>query len=99
MKYRDYVGHVVYDDEDKIFHGEVLGLNDVITFQGESVQELEQAFRDSVDDYLEFCEKRGESPEKPYSGRFNLRLSPEIHAKVAIEAKGKRRASILLLCI
>ncbi|MFT4551572.1 MAG: putative HicB family RNase H-like nuclease [Chlamydiales bacterium] len=55
MKYKGYAGHAVYDDEAKIFHGDVVGLNDVITFQGESVQELEQAFKDSINDYLNFC--------------------------------------------
>lgn len=87
MKYKGYVGHVVYDDEAKVFHGEVIGLNDVITFQGESVHELEESFKESVDDYLEFCKSRGEQPEKPYSGRFNLRLAPEMHAQIAIEAR------------
>lgn len=87
MKYKDYIGHVEYDDEGKIFHGEVVGLRDIITFQGKSVEELEQAFRDSVDDYLNWCKKRGEKPEKTFSGTFNLRISPELHAKLAFQAK------------
>lgn len=57
-----------------MFHGEVIDLRDVITFQGTSVEELERAFQDSVDDYLEFCEERGEEPDKPFSGRLMLRL-------------------------
>ena len=57
MKYKGYIGQVVYDENAKIFHGDVIGLKDVITFQGESVGELEQAFKDSVDDYLEFCKQ------------------------------------------
>lgn len=52
MKYKGYIGHFEYDDEAKLFHGEVLGLKDVITFQGCSVEELEEAFKESVDDYL-----------------------------------------------
>jgi len=67
MKYKNYEAFVTYDEDARIFHGEVLHLRDVITFQGESVNELEQAFHDSVDDYLEFCKERGEKPEKPYS--------------------------------
>ncbi len=59
MKYRDYIGHVEYDDEAKIFHGEVVGLKDIITFQGKSVKELEQAFHDSVNDYLAWCKEKG----------------------------------------
>ncbi|HEY5259961.1 MAG TPA: type II toxin-antitoxin system HicB family antitoxin [Rhabdochlamydiaceae bacterium] len=63
MKYNGYIGHVEYDDEAKIFHGKVVGIKDVITFQGKSVKELDQAFEDSVNDYLDFCKKRGEKPD------------------------------------
>jgi predicted HicB family RNase H-like nuclease len=87
MKYKDYIGHVEYDDEAKIFHGEVVGLRDIITFQGKSVEELEQSFRDSIDDYLKWCKERGEKPEKTFSGTFNLRIPPELHAKLAFQAK------------
>ena len=87
MKYKGYMGHVEYDDEAKIFHGEVVGLNDMITFQGRSVDALEQAFKDSVDDYLNWCKERGEKPEKTFSGTFNLRIPPELHAKLAFQAK------------
>ena len=87
MKYKGYHGQVTYDEEAKIFHGEVVGLKDVITFQGTSVDELEQAFKDSVDDYLDFCQELGRAPEKPFSGKLVLRLSPEIHEKAALQAK------------
>ena len=87
MKYKGYIGHVEYDDEAKIFHGEVVGLRDIITFQGKSVDELDQAFKDSVDDYLTWCKERGEKPEKTFSGTFNLRIPPELHAKLVFQAK------------
>lgn len=87
MKYKGYIGHVEYDDEAKIFHGEVVGLRDIITFQGTSVDELEQAFKSSVDDYLSWCKERGEPPEKTFSGTFNLRIPPELHAKLAFQAR------------
>ena len=87
MKYKGYIGHVEYDDTNKIFHGEVVGLKDVNTFQGSSVDELEQSFKDSVDDYLAWCKKRKEKPEKTFSGTFNLRISPELHAKLALQAQ------------
>jgi predicted HicB family RNase H-like nuclease len=87
MKYKGYIGHVEYDDEAKIFHGEVVGLRDIITFQGKSVEELEQAFHDSVNDYLNWCKERGEKPEKTFSGIFNLRIPPELHAKLVLHAK------------
>lgn len=87
MKYKGYIGHVEYDDEAKIFHGEVVGLKDIITFQGSSVEELEQAFKDSVEDYLAWCKKRREKPEKTFSGTFNLRIPPDLHARLALQAK------------
>jgi predicted HicB family RNase H-like nuclease len=91
MKHKGYIGHAVFDDEANIFHGEVMGLRDVVTFQGTSVDELRQAFIDSVEDYIAFCAKKGREPEKPFSGRFNLRLSAEEHEMCAIKAaeKGK----------
>jgi len=87
MRYKGYIGHVEYNDEAKIFHGEVVGLKDVITFQGKSVEELEIAFHDSIEDYLAWCNERGEKPEKTFSGTFNLRIPPELHAKLSIQAK------------
>lgn len=87
MKYKGYEAIVEFDDEAEIFHGEVINLRDVITFQGDSVKELKQAFHDSVDDYLEFCQERGEEPEKPFSGKLMLRINPELHKIIAIKAK------------
>jgi len=86
LTYKGYTGHVEYDDEAGIFHGEVLDTRDVITFQGMTVDEIEDAFRASVDDYLEFCQERGEEPDKPFSGKLVLRMSPELHHKVFIKA-------------
>ena len=65
MQYKGYSGHVELDQEAGILHGEVLKTRDVITFQGQRVEELEQAFRDSIDDYLELCSARGEEPDRP----------------------------------
>ena len=87
LKYKGYTGYVEFDDEARIFHGEVLDLRDVITFQGKSVEEIESGFRDSVDDYLEFCKQRGEEPDKPFSGRLMLRLPPHLHRKAYVTAR------------
>ena len=87
FEYKDYVGHVTFDDEAEIFHGDVINTRDVITFQGKSVAELKKAFKDSVNDYLDFCKERGESPERPFSGTFNLRLDPELHRQAYVAAK------------
>lgn len=87
MKYKGYLGSVWYDDEIEVFTGSVLGIKDVVTFEGRSVDEIKEAFKDSVNDYLDFCKQRGEKPDKPYSGRFNLRIRPELHAKLDVTAK------------
>jgi predicted HicB family RNase H-like nuclease len=86
LKYKGYAGHVEYDDDSGVFHGEVVDLRDVITFQGRSVDEIERAFRESIDDYLQFCEIRGEEPDKPFSGRLMLRLPPALHRKAYVSA-------------
>jgi len=89
MEYKGYFAKVEFDEEANIFHGEVINLRDVITFEGSTVDELRQAFQDSVDDYLEFCAERGEDPDKPYSGKFVVRVEPELHKNIAIEARKK----------
>src|SRR5262249_25288672 len=65
---------------------EVINMRDVVTFQGKTVEEVQQAFQDSVDDYLAFCAERGESPDKPYSGQFVTRLDPELHRQISVAA-------------
>jgi predicted HicB family RNase H-like nuclease len=87
MTYKGYYGVVQYDDEAKIFHGEVINTRTVITFQGTTVDEIETSFRDSVDDYLDWCKERNKEPEKPFSGKFVLRLSPDLHRKLNLKAK------------
>lgn len=91
MQYKGYVGRVKVDDVVGIFHGELLDTRDVITFQGESVADLKAAFEDSIDDYLDYCKERSESPDKPYSGQFVTRISPELHRQVnrAASVSGK----------
>lgn len=87
LEYKGYTGHVVYDDEARIFHGDVINMKDVVTFQGRHVDELEQAFKDSVDDYLVWCKELGRKPEKPFSGKFMLRVDPQIHRDAATAAQ------------
>ena len=86
MKHKDYIATVEYDDDSNLFHGEVANLRDVVTFQGRSVAELKKAFRESIEDYLEFCAKRGEEPERPVSGKFVVRVAAEVHSRVAAAA-------------
>ena len=84
VKYKDYYGTVEYSDEDECFHGKVLGINDLVTFEGGSVQELKTAFREMVDEYLNDCCKKHISPDKNYKGSFNVRIAPELHKKASL---------------
>ncbi|MGC1401474.1 MAG: type II toxin-antitoxin system HicB family antitoxin [Thermodesulfobacteriota bacterium] len=87
MEYKGYIGHVEFDDNAEIFHGEVINTRDVITFQGKTVKEIKKAFRDSIEDYLEYCAKLGQQPEKPFTGKFLLRIPPDLHRKIYVVAK------------
>jgi predicted HicB family RNase H-like nuclease len=87
IKYKGYTAKIEFDDQVNVFHGEVLNIRDVITFQGRTVEELRNAFHDSVEDYLDFCAHRNEPPEKPYSGRFVVRLAPSLHRAIATQAR------------
>jgi predicted HicB family RNase H-like nuclease len=87
MHYKGYEATVEFDEDAEIFHGEVLNLRDVITFQASTARDLKQAFADSVEDYLEFCRSRGEEPEKPFSGQFVVRTEPVLHKAVSLAAK------------
>lgn len=87
IEYKGYIGHIEFDDDANIFHAEVINTRDVITFQGDSVDELRTALKDSVETYLQFCAKRGKEPDKPFSGKFIVRLAPEQHRKIFIAAK------------
>jgi predicted HicB family RNase H-like nuclease len=86
MEYKGYVARVEFDESANVFHGQVINLRDVITFEGESVTELQAAFQESVDDYLEFCASRQEDPEKPFSGKFLVRIDPDVHRRAALAA-------------
>jgi predicted HicB family RNase H-like nuclease len=87
MAYKGYLAHMAFDAQGNLFHGEVINIRDVVTFQGQSIDELRQTFADSVEDYLAFCAERGEAPEQPSSGRFTVKLWPEQHRKVPLAAE------------
>ena len=93
MTYKGYEAAVEYDEDAGIFHSEVINLRDVITFQGKSVAELKKAFAGSIEDYLAFCKRRGEEPEKPFSGQFVVRTDPALHKDASTAA---RRAGVSL---
>ena len=87
MTHRGYAARIDYSDEDGCFVGHIAGINDVVGFHGESVEQLRDAFEESVEDYLETCEKLSRSPQRPYSGNLMLRIPPEVHAAIAIAAE------------
>ena len=87
MKYKGYVAHIEYDEEDRIFVGHLAGIKDIVGFHGITVNELEKAFHESVDNYIAISEETGRPAQKSYSGNLMLRVSPDIHAAVATIAK------------
>ncbi|MEY2976553.1 MAG: type II toxin-antitoxin system HicB family antitoxin [Prochlorotrichaceae cyanobacterium] len=87
LKYKDYSGLLEVDTDENILFGTVIDIDDVITFQGETIEEARQAFQDSVEEYLTFCAELGRNPEKPFSGKLQLRTNPELHRKLFLIAK------------
>jgi predicted HicB family RNase H-like nuclease len=97
-KYKGYTATVDIDIDSGVLHGRVIGLKDVVTFESKNVKGLQKAFHDSVDDYLEFCEEDGVTPEKPYSGKIILRMPENLHRKLDIisSAEGKSINKIVI---
>ena len=87
MTYKNYMASVDYDADDRIFVGHIIGIRDIVGFHGSTVHQLESAFHEAVDDYLDACKKLGQDPNKPYSGKLMLRIPPAIHAAVATSAE------------
>ena len=87
MTFKGYAARIGYDAQDRIFFGRLAGIRDIIVFHGETVDELEAAFKEAVDDYLATCAKLGEEPNKPYSDKLTLRIPPSVHAAIATAAE------------
>lgn len=83
LNYKNFIGSVSFSAEDELFHGKIEGIDDLITFEGDSVKELKSAFEEAVEDYLDLCQQLGKNPEKTYRGTFNVRVKPEIHKAAA----------------
>ncbi|MBR1853715.1 MAG: type II toxin-antitoxin system HicB family antitoxin [Lachnospiraceae bacterium] len=86
LTYKLYNGTVEYSKEDKCLFGKVVGIKSLISYEGNSIQELEEDFQKTVDEYIEECRKQGVEPEKPYKGTFNVRISPDLHRNASIYA-------------
>ena len=91
MQYKDYSAHIKYSEEDGCFVGHIAGITDIVGFHADTVAELQVAFEEAVEDYLETCEKLNKLSQKPYSGNLRLRIPPDIHVAIAkaAEASGK----------
>lgn len=86
LEYKKYIAQLDFDLEDSIIVGKVVNTKDIISFHASNLPEVQQAFRDIIDTYLEACEGEGIDPSKPYSGKFNLRITPDLHRELSVEA-------------
>jgi predicted HicB family RNase H-like nuclease len=82
LQYRDFIGSVHFSADDEVFFGKIEGINDLVTFEGTTVEEINNAFREAVDDYIDICKETGKPLQKSYKGSFNVRIAPELHKKV-----------------
>ena len=89
LNYKGFIGSVHYAAEDRVFYGKVEGVNDLITFEGSSVDELEKGFKYMVDEHIKDCSNKNIPLQKSYKGNLNIRLSPELHKKAAYNASLK----------
>lgn len=93
LEYKGYGGSVDLDQRDAILHGRLVGIRDLVTYEAPDAAGLMQAFREAVDDYLADCAADGREPDKPFKGRFNVRVDPETHRALALIA-GQRRSNL-----
>jgi predicted HicB family RNase H-like nuclease len=87
MSYKGYVGSVHYNDEDRVFHGRIEFIRALVSYEGEDVKGLREAFKEAVDDYLDLCREEGVEPEKPFKGTFNVRTGSDLHRRASLFAK------------
>ena len=86
LEYKGYYASLHFSSEDEVFYGKLLGIDDLVNFEGASVKELKKAFHEAVDDYLETCKELGKEPNKTYKGTFNVRLTTDLHKRAALFA-------------
>ena len=97
LEYKGYHGSVEYSAADRCFFGKVFGIRALVTYEGTNANSIEREFRRSVDEYLSLCEQEGVAPEKEFSGLFQVRVSPETHRGLAVqaEASGKKLNTVV----
>ena len=84
LEYKNFSGTVSYSSVDSILFGSVIGINGLVSYEGDSIESLKKDFEEAVDDYLEMCKETGIEPEKNYRGSFNVRVSPSLHKSLAV---------------
>jgi predicted HicB family RNase H-like nuclease len=89
MKYKGYFGSVHFSDDDNLFYGKLEFIRALVRYEGTDVKTLRQTFEDAVDDYLQMCHETSKEPEKPFKGSFNVRVGPNLHQRVALNALSK----------
>lgn len=97
LEYKGYTGSVVFSAEDDLLWGKLLGIPDTVAYDGKDIKTIRKNFRDAVDDYLAFCKEEGREPNVPYKGTFNVRVTPELHRRVATlaERNGKKLNTVV----
>ncbi|MBU1264319.1 MAG: type II toxin-antitoxin system HicB family antitoxin [Gammaproteobacteria bacterium] len=98
LHYKEYEGSIEPSIEDRCLHGKILFVNDLVTYEGKTIEELDAAFRESVDEYLAFCAEVGKAPEKPYKGVFNVRVRPETHKTLVTRAYHSQQSLNEFVC-
>ena len=83
LEYNGYYASLHFSSEDEVFYGKLLGIDDLVNFEGASVKELKKAFHEAVEDYLETCKELGKEPNKTYKGTFNVRITTDLHKEAA----------------
>lgn len=91
MEHKGYNGSVLYSAEDKVLHGHIIGIRDMVSYEGTDVRSLEKNFKSAVDEYLRFCRAEGKTPDTPFKGSFNVRLTPDLHKRAALYAEEHSR--------
>jgi predicted HicB family RNase H-like nuclease len=91
-----YTAKIEYDEELDLFRGEILGLNGGADFYGKNPKELRAEFKRSLQVFLEVCAEKGIEPRRHFSGKFNVRISPELHEQLAIAAQAEGKSINLL---
>jgi len=84
LQYKDYYASIHFSSEDEVFYGKIIGINDLVSFEGTTVKELKTAFEEAVEDYLDTCQELKKQPDKTYKGSFNVRIPSELHRQAAL---------------